>query len=899
MGYEVACSCGHILRGPENLAGWSLACRCGRMVRVPAPEEAPSDAITAAPPPPAPAQEPGPEPKVAAGPAPRPGPPEEVIPPTVVSLRTEYGTLSDGPKKVMAALTQDDLWVQDAWRLRRVRLADLANVEAQPGDEELVLTLGQVPSGERLVLRFATGAEGRHWRGELEARRQWRGLDPLPGDPPPPEGVVLLGRKARLPHEFVGRVEYTDQTAWAAERGLQLRAGMWGADAVFEWGRHSSAGGGHYASGIAVRVRGGDAQRVRRWAFGERVGSVARWMALLLAAQAVLLVFITVGFGSLSRRTPVAGLTPAETLLSAALGVGLGHALPLALVGLLLFLRGPQVVRAAGLAVLAVTAGRALVGWVGHVLGAQAAGVPLPGPVGGSVVADACDCALAIAGVALCVRAWRVAATAATVLPAEDLAPSGARRAFVVGLFAVTAVYALGLSGLSGAHRYHQQISDPVTPLPREDPRRLEAGRVLNEGVDRAKRGDLDGAERSYQRALGLWEELAQRKPAHPVDRLNLAITLNNLGWLRNRQDRPDEAEEYLARAVALADGLAGDPVVNDEFRTTMANARDALTQWREARALKALQEKARAGDRKYEEAQVKANKGAVEAEALYAEAIALWEEVLPQVPAEQFKNESRVQIALAYLQLGEFRQQLRKRPEAEAAFKKSIEYGEKAVEREPDRLLARHNLEVARRSLDALHEQALREEISRLWDQQRFADALERCARGVAEQEEQLRTGKDREAASRRLAYRLERYARLLAHCPEWKLRDTKLAVQQARRATDLQKDEAAYWYTLALVQYRNGEWKNSLESLDEVKKRAGEFEASDWLLVAMNRHQLKQPVEARAALKKAVEWIKESQQKAEGNPVLRFQLETNRPALEALRHEAEELLKGSDVDA
>jgi hypothetical protein len=110
------------------------------------------------------------------------------------------------------------------------------------------------------------------------------------------------------------------------------------------------------------------------------------------------------------------------------------------------------------------------------------------------------------------------------------------------------------------------------------------------------------------------------------------------------------------------------------------------------------------------------------------------------------------------------------------------------------------------------------------------------------------------------------------------------------------LQPEVGDYWYTLAMVQYRDGRWRESLASLDKVKAREGEFDASAWLLVAMNRQQLKQKDEARAALRKAGEWMAEQQRKAEGNALLRFQYETMRPSLEALKKEAENLIEGKD---
>src|SRR5207244_899951 len=98
---------------------------------------------------------------------------------------------------------------------------------------------------------------------------------------------------------------------------------------------------------------------------------------------------------------------------------------------------------------------------------------------------------------------------------------------------------------------------------------------------------------------------------------------------------------------------------------------------------------------------------------------------------------------------------------------------------------LVKHNLELARQLLYGAGEQALQGEITKLWGAERFADAIDRSRRGVEEQEELVRAGKDRKAAQWRLAYRLGRFAWMLADCPDGRVRNTKAAVTHARRAT------------------------------------------------------------------------------------------------------------------
>src|SRR5262249_6137813 len=50
--------------------------------------------------------------------------------------------------------------------------------------------------------------------------------------------------------------------------------------------------------------------------------------------------------------------------------------------------------------------------------------------------------------------------------------------------------------------------------------------------------------------------------------------------------------------------------------------------------------------------------------------------------------------------------------------------------------------------------------------------------------------------------------FARLLATCPDPKLRDPRQAVQHALRATELVPKEGNYWYTLAVARTSAGDW-------------------------------------------------------------------------------------------
>jgi tetratricopeptide (TPR) repeat protein len=791
-------------------------------------------------------------------------------------------------------LTTDTIWIQHTWQLRAVPLQGLAIESLRNGKE---LAMIPKPSAEKLTLAFASAAEGERWFREVQLWQQLVNADSAKANAHQPEGVALVRQAPAVPHEALGQVECTGQNQWAADRGLQIRAGIRGADAIISLHRQTCREVGwraRHVSGLAVRVGAGDAQkRLRlRW-YDEEVWALVNRMLLLLVLQAALLFLLVTFCAGASSVNAATGETLSEALASAGQGLGMLYTWPLALLALLRVLRWPQLLRPTGLTVLAATTGRGLTVLLAHLL---AVGTTRASFADSKIwlLADPVEWAFIIAGVVLCVRAWRLARDARHILPQEVQIVSTARKAWAHGLLAATGVYALAFLGLVGTARYRQSahLLQPGVDSRREQ----QALLAFNEGVAQSEKGDLASAEQSWQRSLRLWEELTARRSAPSIYRCNLATTLNNLGWIREQRGRIDEAEKYYARAVSLADELAGYPQLDDEFKRTMAGAQEALAGLRAGRRLKLLDEKDQAAGRKYEEALVKAQQGAAEAEGLYREAITLWEEVLPQATNPEYQKQANYQLAFAYLHLAELQRQKDQRSKAEANLKKSIDYGEKAVHLDPDRPLPKHNLEVARRKLEALHEQALQEEIDKLCNAERFADAIDLCLRSIEEQEEQVRSGKDRDEAVRRLAYRLDRFAWFLAHCPDGRLRDTKAAVKHARRATELQSELGEYWHTLAMVQYRNGDWRDSLDSLEKVRVKDGGLDASDWFLSAMSMHQLKRREEARAAFRKAVEWFEEQQRKAEDNALLRFQFEMMRPAIEDLRREAQKLLEGKD---
>ena len=200
---------------------------------------------------------------------------------------------------------------------------------------------------------------------------------------------------------------------------------------------------------------------------------------------------------------------------------------------------------------------------------------------------------------------------------------------------------------------------------------------------------------------------------------------------------------------------------------------------------------------------------------------------------------------------------------------------------------------------LDGMHDDVFQEEINKLNRSGRFAAVIDRFTRGIKEQEERVQAAKGLETAVPSLAYRLDRFAWFLAHCPDRSRRDTKTAVDHVRRATSLRSDMADYWYTLAMVQYRHGDWPGSLASLETLKVKQGEVTGSPLLLSAMNLECLNRREEAQAAVGHAVQWMEEKSRKAGGDAFLRMEFELMRPNFEALLREAQSLLNGEPADS
>jgi hypothetical protein len=889
MEYEIACGCGKLIPVSEEMAGSHADCECGGTVLVPSHFElraADVAGVTAALIPDAPLLEKSPPVAKKA---------MEIIAPMPAVLLAERGPRSGQRVPVMVALTADAVWIQETWRLRSVSLDGL-RVEQQEKGKEIDLAPRPEDSNDKMTLRFRQASQGNRWYEKIQAAQSQLARDTAADCLFVPDGVALVKRAPEVPRTVLGRVAFLHYSPDTSDQGIQLRAGILGANAIIDFKRkkcRQAGWGARQVSGMAVRVTDADDLLRLRWKwYAEEVSGLTRamlWLVLIQVALQFVALVLLPGKTSLLSGT---GETLEQSIASTGLSLTLWYAWPLVMIALLRLLYWKELLRPTGIAVLAVTTIRGLAVVAAHLLVVYTEGTAFAANKIWLAL-DPVDWVFIIMGAVMCVKAWRLARKACEILPEEAQMVSAPRRLWSRGLLASSAVFALFCLVAAGMARY-----DESAHVLREgvDPRREhKALLAMNEGSAHASKGDLLAAFESFQRSLHLWEELTARASAPSIYRVNLAIALTDLGWVRRRQHRDKEVEDYYSRAVALADRLAGDPQFDTDAQQSLAEAREWLASVRGDRSAKLLDTKDDEAARKYEEAQITSEKDSLKAERLVREAIATWEEVLPQATETEYIKFAVSRLNTAWMRLAGLQEQLGKRGDTEVSLNKAIDYGRRAVELDPGRPLLKHNRDLAVQRLETLRSAAFENEIDKLYRAGRLAAAIEHFKQGIKEQDERVQAGKDLESAIPALAHRLDRFAWMLAHCPDRTRRDPTTAIQHARRATNLRPDVADYWYTLAMVQYRNSNWQDSLASLEALKARqGGEFDASDWLVSAMNHYRLNREEEARAALAKAVEWMEERRRKAGGNARSRMEYELMRTSVEALFREAQNLING-----
>ena len=99
-----------------------------------------------------------------------------------------------------------------------------------------------------------------------------------------------------------------------------------------------------------------------------------------------------------------------------------------------------------------------------------------------------------------------------------------------------------------------------------------------------------------------------------------------------------------------------------------------------------------------------------------------------------------------------------------------------------------------------------------------------------------------------------------LLATAPDATARNPEEAVKLAKRALELGPQNAAYWNTLGVAQYRAGAWKEASLALQKSMELRNGGDAFDWFFIGMAHWQLGQKEEARMQYERALQWMKEN---------------------------------------
>ncbi len=484
MECTIACSCGKVIPVSEGMAGASLECECGAAVVVPPLSVMRAQATTDAEPPSAldfsRDEETKPEPRLL----------PEIIAPTWVCVRTERGDKSDRRAGLMAALTPDALWIQDTWRVRCLPLQVFA-IERRPDAKELgLLLLGPEPADEKLTLRFASAAEAERWHEKIQQFQSNCNSDAPPVRRRIPEGVALVCRAPDVPRVDLGYVSCVHRTPGTADRGAQLRAAMRGADAIVDLDRMKCpemGWGARQVSGRALQVEDADARKRLRWRwYTEEATALAKRMLLVVVLEGALLVFAAAFLPGKTGLVAPTGESFSQSLASVGLGLGLFFAWPLLLTVLFWFVRWQELIRATGIAVLAVTTMRGLTVVLAHLLAVVTARVALAESKIWMLL-DPVDWAFMIAGAVLCVRAWQLEPRARQILPEEAHVASMPRKLWSRGLLATTGLFALFCVGLAGTSRYEESrylLQSGVDPR-----REHEAALALNEGGRTGQQG--------------------------------------------------------------------------------------------------------------------------------------------------------------------------------------------------------------------------------------------------------------------------------------------------------------------------------------------------------------------------------------------------------------------------
>ena len=376
-------------------------------------------------------------------------------------------------------------------------------------------------------------------------------------------------------------------------------------------------------------------------------------------------------------------------------------------------------------------------------------------------------------------------------------------------------------------------------------------------------------ARERYLQAIALGEAHLEDSPDDPKVQSEVANTLVNYCILAREMGEPaDEVERRYARAIVLEESaLAVDPN-NFNYRQELALGEDdfGLFLWAHGRkpeaettCRRALQMRVEIaesfpGVRRFTSYLARSHQhlGLIlagthrpgDAEAAYGEAIQILNRLVPEYPDIPYY---RWQLLDALTDLFKLLQAPARCEAAKQISQQMLMQEEKLAADYPDsteikQRLARHRTDVGVMLMRAGHER----------------EAIEECHRA-------LKIHPDSDLALNNLAW-------FLVTCQDTSLRDPKQALLLARRAVEL-VPRAGYWNTLGVVQYRNGDFKAAVASLQNALPLRSGGNPNDWFFLAMANWQLGARAEARSWYDRAVAGI--NQDKNPGESLQRIRAE------------------------
>jgi eukaryotic-like serine/threonine-protein kinase len=208
---------------------------------------------------------------------------------------------------------------------------------------------------------------------------------------------------------------------------------------------------------------------------------------------------------------------------------------------------------------------------------------------------------------------------------------------------------------LEEALMHYYTLRESLLVEPGRRPDLAEA--ALRVGQIHQKLGQLDKAEKSYDEARILLEDLVKASPDKPEFHWGLARAQLLIGSVAKERGKTAEAEKAYRQALALAEKLVTDHPAKREYRNQLAFATAQL-------------------------AALSIAKGRIaEAEAALHKALAVQEKLVQEAPNEPFY---RANLASSLRELGRLLQTSKKLDQAEPAFRRALAIEEKLVQETP-----------------------------------------------------------------------------------------------------------------------------------------------------------------------------------------------------------------------